>query len=107
MRGSEVQVIARMPRKPSPNFLSLVGSIVIQHQMNHQIGRNDTIDLLQKLAELDGAVPWPALTDHRSGGDVQGSEEAGGAMALVLVSSTLRLAGQHRKDRLTAAQRLN
>jgi hypothetical protein len=75
--------------------------------MDRQIGRNDTIDLLQKLAELDGTVPWPALTDHRSGGDVQGSEEAGGAMTLVFVSSTLRLARQHRKDWLTSAQRLH
>ena len=107
MRGSEVQVVARMPQKPSPNFLGLVGSIVIQYQMDRKIGSNGTIDLVQELAELDGAVPWPALTDHRSRADVQRSQEAGGAMALVLVSSTLRLAGQRGQDGLTTAQRLN
>src|SRR5260370_4455300 len=102
-----MQVVARMPQKPSPNFLGLVGGIVVQHQMDGKISRNGAIDLLQEFAELDGAVPWPALTDHRSGGDVQRSEKAGGSMALVIVSSTLHLAGQHGKDRLTTAQRLN
>src|SRR5665213_761696 len=52
-------------------------------------------------------MPWPALADHRSGGDVQGREETGGAMAFVVVGAALHLAGQHRKDRLAAAQRLN
>jgi len=40
-------------------------------------------------------------------GDVQGSEEAGGSKAFVIVSSALGLAGQHRKDSLTTAQHLN
>jgi len=96
-----------MPQKPRPNFLSLMGSIVIQHQMDRKIGRNGTINLAQELAELDGAVAWPALADHHPRGDVQRSEEAAGAMAFVLDSSTLPLAGRHRKDRLTMAQRLN
>src|ERR1700720_2281309 len=75
--------------------------------MDSKISRNGTIDLIQEFAELDGAMAWPALTDHRSRGDVQRSEEAGGAMALVIVSLTLNLAGPHRKDRLATAQRLN
>jgi len=52
-------------------------------------------------------MAWPALTDHRSRGDIQRREEAGGAMALVIVSATLNLAGQRGKDRLAAAQRLH
>jgi hypothetical protein len=63
--------------------------------MDGKLGRNGTIDLIQEFAELDGAMAWPALTDHRSRGDVQRSEEAGGAMALVIMRSTLNLAGQH------------
>src|SRR5258707_1604694 len=96
-----------MPQEPRPNFLGLVGGIVVQHQMDGKIGRNGTIDLIQEFAELDGAMAWPALTDDRSRGDVQRSEETGGAMAFVIVSATLNLAGQHRKDRLATAQRLN
>src|SRR2546421_5463992 len=107
VRGSEVQVVPRMPQEPRPNFLGLVGGIVVQHQMDGKLSRNGTIDLIQEFAELDGPMAWPALPDHRSRGDVQRSEQAGGAMALVIVSSTLRLAGQHRKNRLATAQRLN
>src|SRR5216684_1183071 len=107
MRGSEVQVVPRMPQEPRPNFLGLVGGIVVQHQMDGKIRRYGTIDLIQEFAELDGAMAWPALTDHRSRGNVQRSEETGGAMALVIMSSTLHLAGQHGKDWLATAQRLN
>src|SRR5258707_15191382 len=60
--------------------------------MDGKISRNGTIDLIQEFAELDGAMAWPALTDDRSRGDVQRSEETGGAMALVIVSATLNLA---------------
>jgi hypothetical protein len=38
-------------------------------------------------------MAWPALTDPCSVGDIQRFEEAGGAMALVIVSATLNLAG--------------
>src|SRR5208337_18610 len=103
----EVQVVARMPQKPCLNFLGLVGGIVVQHQMDGKIGRNGAIDLLQEFAELDGAMAWPALADHRSRGDVQGREKTGGAMAFVIVGAALGLTWQHGKDRLAAAQRLN
>src|SRR6516225_6065600 len=96
-----------MAQEPRPNFLGLVGGIVVQDQMNRKIARNGTLDLLREFAELDGAMAWPAFADHRSGSDVQGREETGCARAFVIVSSSLGLAGQHRKDRLTTAQRLN
>ena len=51
-----------MPQKPRPNFLGLVGGIVVQHQMDGKIGGNNTINLIQEFAELDGAMAWPALT---------------------------------------------
>src|SRR5215469_9426333 len=75
--------------------------------MDRKIGRNGMIDLFQEFAELDGAMAWPAFANHRSRGNIQGREKTGGAMAFVIVGSALSLAGQHRKDRLAAAQRLN
>src|ERR1700738_3035853 len=72
--------------------------------MDGQISGNCTIDMLQELAELNRPMAWPALADDRSRGDIQGSEQTGGAMALVVVSSTLGLPGQ---DGLTTAQSLN
>jgi glycosyltransferase involved in cell wall biosynthesis len=38
--------------------------------MDGKIGRNGTIDLIQEFAELDGAMAWPALADHRPSGGV-------------------------------------
>src|SRR3972149_6339094 len=75
--------------------------------MNSKIGGNNAINPVQELAELDGSMARPALTDHRSCGDVQGSEETGCAMTLVIVSSAFGLPGQHRKDRLATAERLD
>src|SRR6267143_2301900 len=74
MRGSKVQMVPRMSLEPRPNFLGLVGGIIVQYQMDGKIGRNGTIDLIQEFAELDSAMAWPALADHRPGGDVQGRE---------------------------------
>jgi hypothetical protein len=75
--------------------------------MNCQIGGNRSIDMLQELAELAGAMTRPTLADHRPGGDVQGSEKIGGAMAEVVVGSTFDLSGPHGKDGLTTAQGLD
>jgi len=50
--------------------------------MDGKLSRNGTIDLIQEFAELDGPMAWPALPDHRSRGDVQRSEQAGGAWRL-------------------------
>src|SRR5260370_27126261 len=96
-----------MPQEPRLNFLGLVRGVVIQYQMDGKIGRNGAIDLPQELAELDSAMAWPALADHRSGGDVQGREKAGCAMPFVIVGSPLGLAPQHWNDRLSTAQRLD
>jgi hypothetical protein len=80
----------------------------VQHQRDGKLSRDGTINLIQEFAALDGAMAQPALTDQRSCGDIQRSEEAGGAMALVnRECATVNLAGQHRKDRLPAAQRPN
>src|SRR6266404_206324 len=52
-------------------------------------------------------MAWPALADDRSCGDIQGSEQTRGAMALIIVSSTLGLPGQHGKNGLATAECLN
>src|ERR1700674_1549797 len=50
---------------------------------------------------------WPALADFRSSSDIQGCEQTRSAMALIVVSSTLGLPGQHGKDGLATAERLD
>src|ERR1700680_761154 len=49
----------------------------------------------------------PALADYRSNSDIQCCAKTRSAMALIGVSSTLGLPGQHRKDGLATAERLD
>ena len=63
--------------------------------------------MLQDLAKLKGPMARSTLANHRPGSDVQGSEQTGGAMALVVVGSTFDLSGQHGEDGLTSAQGLD
>ena len=75
--------------------------------MHVEVGWHGRLDLIEELAELDGAMARIAFADHPSGGDVKGSEQRGGAMALVVVAAPRRLAGAHRQHGLAAVQRLD
>ena len=55
--------------------------------MDVEIGRHVTLDLVEELAELDGAVTREALADDVAGGDVEGREQRSDAVALVVVSA--------------------
>ena len=48
------------------------------------------------------AVLAVAFADDFAGGDIQGGKERGGAVAIVVVGSALRLSGFHRQNRLAA-----
>ena len=53
------------------------------------------------------AVLAVAFADDFAGGDIQGGKERGGAVAIVVVGSALRLSGFHRQNRLAAFQSLD
>ena len=48
-----------------------------------------------------------ATADDPAGGDVEGGEQRGGAVALVIMAAPLGLARSHRQQRLGAVERLN
>ena len=60
--------------------------------MDVQIGRHSCVDLVEELAELDGAVALVALSDHLAGLYVKGGEERGRAMPDIVVRTALDLA---------------
>ena len=63
--------------------------------------------MLEETEELLVAVPVLAEPGHLPGGDFQGGEQGGGAMADVVVAALLVVARLHRKHFLGAVQRLN
>src|ERR1700694_3027118 len=75
--------------------------------MDSQIGGGRAIDHRQEFSALQRAMVWPALADYRSSSDIQPCEQTRSAMALIVVSSTLGLPGQPRKDGRATAERLD
>jgi hypothetical protein len=75
--------------------------------MHVELGGDVPLDLVEEAAELAGAVAIVALADDDAGGDVEGGEQRGRAVAGVVVAATRRLAGAHRQHPLAAVQRLD
>jgi hypothetical protein len=83
-----VQSHPGMPAQPRLDPLVLVGGVVVQHhvQLPARVGRGD---LLQERQELGVAVPGVAGVGHLAGGDLQGGEQRGRAVAEVVVGAPL------------------
>ena len=62
--------------------------------MHAQLRRHLLIHVLQELLELSGSVAAVGLLHHLATGQVEGGEESGGAMTLVVVRSTLGRPGR-------------
>ena len=85
----------------------LVGGEVVADQVHVQVGGNGLVDGDQELLELHRPVPAVQLGDHRAVGDVERREQAGDAVAGVIVGAPLGHAGHHRQHRLGPVQRLH
>src|SRR5215468_309274 len=65
--GSEVQMKARTLRQPASDHGRLVGGIVVQDQVNVQLGGHRGFNGVEEFPELDGAVPLMTLADDLAG----------------------------------------
>ena len=84
-----------------------MGAVVVADQVNGQVGGNFGVDLGEELLELDGAVPSVQAGDDGAVFDVERGEQAGGAIADVVVGAFLGHAGHHRECWLRSSQRLD
>ena len=75
--------------------------------MDVEVGGHGALHLVEEGAELARPVPLHAAPDDRAGGGVEGGEQGGRAVALVIMAAPLRLARPHRQHRLGAVQRLD
>jgi hypothetical protein len=57
-----------------------MGTVVVEHQLDIQIGGNSSIDLLQEIQKLDRTVASITLTEIVAGGNIERSEQAGNAV---------------------------
>ena len=80
---------------------------VVADQVHVQLGGHGLVDGDQELPELDRPVLAVQLGDHGAVGDVERREQAGDAVADVVVGAPLGHAGHHRQHRLGPVQRLH
>lgn len=98
---------ARPLGQPVADQRRLVGRVIVHNEMNVQTIWNGGFDLIEKLAELFGAMAPVTLANDPAGCDVQGGKQRCGAMALVVVTTARRLARSHGQHGLAAVQRLD
>lgn len=92
----EVQVIARVASRALTGR-RLVGGVIVEHQMDVEIGRHGLLDLRQEVAKFDPAVPLVAAADDPASGNVQGGEQRGCAVPRVIMAALLGLPRPHRQ----------
>ena len=102
-----MRMSARPLRQPVADQRRLVGCVIVHDQMNVQLFWNSGFDLIEKLAELCGAMAAVALADDPAGCDVEGGKQRGDAVAFVVVTTARRLARWHGQHGLAAVQRLD
>src|SRR6516225_2262147 len=105
--GREMQVIARVSSEPGSDWWCLVGGVIVEHQVDVEIGWHGLFDRGQEPAEFDCAVALVATADDPAGGDVKSGEQRGRAVALVVMTAAFDLSRSHWQQRLRAVERLN
>ena len=83
-----MHVPARPPGEPVPDLLRLVGRVVVHDDVDFETLGHAGLDVVQEPAELPAAVAAEVLADDL---DVEGGEQRGRAVALVVVSAPLDL----------------
>jgi hypothetical protein len=76
MGGSEMERVTRALEQPAFDQLGLGGGVVVEHQMDLELGRDGAIEEVEKLAELLAAMSGKTSADDLAGGKIQGREKA-------------------------------
>src|SRR3984893_2717861 len=105
--GCVMDLEARMAEEPVLDQVGLVSAVVVEHQVDIEVGRHLLIDSLQEAFELGRAMAAMGLSDHAAGGDVEGGKEGGDAMTPVVMGAPLGHAGSQGQYGLGAVQSLD
>jgi hypothetical protein len=85
----------------------LVGGVVIDDEMDVELGWHVGLDVTQEGEELLMAMARLALGDDRAVKHVEGGEQRGGAVALIVVGNAFDVAEPHGKHGLGAFEGLD
>ena len=83
--GREMQTEPGMLREPPLHVRMLVGGVVVDHQMQIEIRRGPLVDHGQKPDEFLVTMTGRAVADDRAVQHVEGGEQSGSAVPLVVV----------------------
>ena len=103
----EVEDPAGVTGEPLADVGVFVGGVVVEDHVDHLAGWDGALDGVEEADELLVAVALHALADHRALEHVEGGEQGGGTVALVVVGHRAEAAGRHRQARLGAVERLD
>ena len=98
--GGEVNVPTRPACEPRSDFGMLVSGVVVDDKMDVELGRYIGLDMPQEGEELLMTMAGFALGDDRAVEHVEGSEQRGCAVALVVVGDAFDVAEPHGKHGL-------
>src|SRR5439155_2318109 len=84
--GHEVEDEARVAEQPAPDRRGLVGGVVVEDQVQLELGWYLPVELVEELLELERAVAGVQAADHLAAGEIKRGEEAGRAVAFVVVA---------------------
>jgi hypothetical protein len=107
MGWNKVQMPASSGLQPMGHLSSLVRGVIVQDEVNIEIGRNFALDLAQKAHKFPASMPGFNRCDDPTGCYIQSGKERSGGMPIIVMAPTLRAARAHRQDRLAALQDLN
>ncbi|MDA9493664.1 hypothetical protein XI08_32320 [Bradyrhizobium sp. CCBAU 11361] len=84
-----------------------MGGVVVDDEMDVQLGRHIRFDVTQEGEELLVTMAGIALSDDCAVEDIEGREQGGPAMTLVVVGNAFDVAESHRKHGLGSFESLN
>ena len=106
VRG-EVEGPARVAGEPRFDLGVFVGGVVVDDGMDQLAGRDRALDGVEEADELLVGVPLHAAAEHGAVEHVEGGEQGGRAVPLVVVGHRAALAGLDRQAGLGAVERLD
>ena len=105
--GRKVEDPSWVIRQPGVHFGMLVGSVVVQNDMDDFAGRDLPLHGVEELKELLMAMAFHAAADNRAVQNIEGGEERRGSVALAIMGHGRAFTGLQGQARLRAVERLD